>query len=128
MKTILCLCQELGALSLMHRQIGFNLFIFQVLDVLKTHSDKARLELSPEGKSRKLKTFWSCIQLLTTRRPTTRKKLMKILFSILKISLSLYTILKTLLSYNQFHNILRLFDVLPNFPFTTSETMGDWYL
>ena len=27
---------------------------------------------------------------------------------------------------NQFHNILRLFDVLPNFPFTTSETMGDY--
>ena len=26
--------------------------------------------------------------------------------------------------YNQFHNILRLFDVLPNFPFTTSETMA----
>ena len=30
--------------------------------------------------------------------------------------------------YNQFHNILRLFDVLPNFPFTTSEMMGDYYL
>ena len=30
--------------------------------------------------------------------------------------------------YNHFHNILRLFDVLPNFPFTTSETMGDYYL
>ena len=30
--------------------------------------------------------------------------------------------------YNQFHNILRLFDVLLNFPFTTSETMGDYYL
>ena len=34
--------------------------------------------------------------------------------------------------YDQFHNILRLFDVLLNFPFTTSETMGDedlstWY-
>ena len=29
---------------------------------------------------------------------------------------------------NQFHNILRLFDVLLNFPFTTSETMGDYYL
>ena len=29
---------------------------------------------------------------------------------------------------NQFHNILRLFDVLPNFPFTTSETIGDYYL
>ena len=28
-------------------------------------------------------------------------------------------------SYNHFHNILRLFDLLPNFPFTTGETMGD---
>ena len=27
------------------------------------------------------------------------------------------------ISYNDFHNILRLFDVLTNFPFTTSETM-----
>ena len=32
------------------------------------------------------------------------------------------------LSYNQFQNILRYFDVLPNFSFTTSETMGDYYL
>ena len=31
-------------------------------------------------------------------------------------------------TYSQFHNILRLFDVLPNFPFTTSEAMGDYYL
>ena len=30
--------------------------------------------------------------------------------------------------YNHFHNILILFDVLPNFPFTTSETMRDYYL
>ena len=30
--------------------------------------------------------------------------------------------------YNQFHNNLRLFDVLPNFPFATSKTMGDYYL
>ena len=29
---------------------------------------------------------------------------------------------------NHFHNILRLFDVLPNFPLTTSETMRDYYL
>ena len=29
--------------------------------------------------------------------------------------------------YNHFYNILRLFAVLPNFPFTTSETMGDYY-
>ena len=28
---------------------------------------------------------------------------------------------------NQFHNILRLLDVLRNFPFTTSETMSDYY-
>ena len=31
-------------------------------------------------------------------------------------------------TYNQFHNILRRFDVLPNFPFTTSETMDNYYL
>ena len=30
--------------------------------------------------------------------------------------------------YNQFHNILRLLDVSPNFLFTTSETMGHYYL
>ena len=29
---------------------------------------------------------------------------------------------------NHFHNILRLFDVLPNFSFTTSETIRDYYL
>ena len=28
-----------------------------------------------------------------------------------------------LCTYNQFHNTLKLFDVLPNFPFTASETM-----
>ena len=27
--------------------------------------------------------------------------------------------------YDRFHNILRLFDVLPNLLFTTSETIGD---
>ena len=29
-------------------------------------------------------------------------------------------------SYNDFHNILRLFDILPNFPFTISETKLDY--
>ena len=29
-------------------------------------------------------------------------------------------------TYNQFHNILRLFDVLPNFLFTTNEKMRDY--
>ena len=31
-------------------------------------------------------------------------------------------------TYNQFHNILRFFDILPNFRFSTSETMPDYYL
>ena len=31
-------------------------------------------------------------------------------------------------NYNHSHNILRLFDVLPTFPFTSSETMRDYYL
>ena len=31
-------------------------------------------------------------------------------------------------NYNQLHSILRFFNVLQNFPFTTSETMGDNYL
>ena len=35
---------------------------------------------------------------------------------------------ETLCTCNLFHNILRLFDVLPNFPFTTSETMANYYL
>ena len=29
-------------------------------------------------------------------------------------------------NYNQFHNILSLFNVLPSFPSNTSETMGDY--
>ena len=32
------------------------------------------------------------------------------------------------IAYNHFHNILRLFDILPNFAFTTSEIMRDYYL
>ena len=32
------------------------------------------------------------------------------------------------LTSNQFHNILRRFDVSPKIPFTTSERMGDYYL
>ena len=31
-------------------------------------------------------------------------------------------------NYNHFHNILKLFDVLRNFLFTTSETMRDYNL
>ena len=35
---------------------------------------------------------------------------------------------KEIFADNRFHNILRLFDILPNFPFITSETMHDYYL
>ena len=31
-------------------------------------------------------------------------------------------------TFNHFHNILRLFDVLPNLPFNAYETMGDYCL
>ena len=30
--------------------------------------------------------------------------------------------------YNQLHNILRLLDVSPNFPFAANETVRDYYL
>ena len=36
--------------------------------------------------------------------------------------------MSNLVSYNHFHNVLRLFDILPSFPFTTSETMRHYYL
>ena len=44
------------------------------------------------------------------------------------LSESLFGFVSYSVFYNQLHNILRLFDVLPNFPFTTSETIGDCYL
>ena len=31
-------------------------------------------------------------------------------------------------NYNHFHNILKLFGVSQNLPFTTSEMMDDYYL
>ena len=35
---------------------------------------------------------------------------------------------KKKLADSHFHNISRLFDVLPNFPFNRSERMRDYYL
>ena len=35
---------------------------------------------------------------------------------------------KSIESYNQFHNIFRIFRIFRSFPFTGSETMGDYYL
>ena len=45
------------------------------------------------------------------------EKLLKWL--IIKLSLTIF--------HNHGHNILRLFDVLPNFPFTTGETKRDYW-
>ena len=48
-----------------------------------------------------------------------------------KVSTKVQRIIGTLCRmsiYNRFHNILRLFDVLPNFPFAASKTMCDYYL
>ena len=43
------------------------------------------------------------------------------------LSHCLSTTLQLNLCYNQFQNTLRLFDVLPNFPFAASETVGNYY-
>ena len=37
-----------------------------------------------------------------------------------------YTFRRGALIYNHGHNIIRIFEVLPNFPFTTSETKPDY--
>ena len=43
-------------------------------------------------------------------------------------SLLAYVMKKKKQPCNHFHNILRLFGVLPDFPFATSETIPDDYL
>ena len=40
----------------------------------------------------------------------------------------LFHFYQNIVSYNHSQNLLRLFDVLPNFPFATSATMRDYYL
>ena len=94
MKTILCLWQGLGALSLIHR-FGFNLFIFQVLDVLKAHSDKARLELSAKGKSTKLNDV---LKLYSTINYTEEDNDKKKIEEDIDFNFKNFNILKTLLS------------------------------
>ena len=46
----------------------------------------------------------------------------------LKVLITYKKINTNMKTYNHFHNILRIFDVLANFPYTTSETMRDYYL
>ena len=64
-----------------------------------------------------------------------KKNLHIYLFSFFKISQKLHVFKNcghSLLSYTKYYNlgqtILRLFDVLPNFSFTTSKMMRDYYL
>ena len=60
--------------------------------------------------------FSGVIERLVTRNVLTRDLLIN-------------TIVSLISSRNtRFHNILRLFDVLSNPHFTTSETIGDYYL
>ena len=55
------------------------------------------------------------------------KTQVSILWKLETWSLTWFSQVRCLCNYNQFHNILRLFDVLPSFPFTARETMGDYY-
>ena len=54
--------------------------------------------------------------------------LSKICFLFTFSSPQIFLLIMFLNSYNHFHNILRVFDVLTNFPFTTSETMPEYFL
>ena len=85
----------------------------------------------------KIKTFESSFSLLDTSIPcnVTYSYYIQILSSfLLAHGAFLHTSLKKIkyypgsYIYNHFHNILRLFDVLTNFLFTTSETMCNYYL
>ena len=49
------------------------------------------------------------------------------ILNLLKLN-ELWPYYKKFVNHNHFHNILRLFDALPNLPFTASETMRDYYL
>ena len=66
--------------------------------MLKTHNDKARLELSAKEKSTKLNDVLKPYSTINYTEDDGKKKIEEDIVSILKISLSLYTILKTLLS------------------------------
>ena len=51
------------------------MFIFQVLDVLKTHSDKSRLELSAKGKSTKLNDVWKLYSTINYMEDHDKKRI-----------------------------------------------------
>ena len=56
-------------------------------------------------------------------------KILKLLNNFLKTVIVLHVIVSCAeVNLQSFSYILRLLDILPNFPFTTSETMGNYYL
>ena len=70
--------------------------------------------------------------MLTSQKKKKKKSDHKIWF-VDRILKEKYFILNIMLKirqgdYHHFHNIFRLFDVLPNFPYTTSETMRNYCL
>ena len=55
-------------------------------------------------------------------------KLYKVMYTMMSTPSHHVKIMEYLPNIWYFESILRLFDVLPNFPFTTSETIRDYYL
>ena len=51
------------------------MFIFQVFDVLKTHNDKTRLELSAKGKSTKLNDILKLYSTISYTEDNDKKKI-----------------------------------------------------
>ena len=51
------------------------MFIFQVFDVLKTHNDKTRLELSAKGKSTKLNDILKLYSTISYTEDNNKKKI-----------------------------------------------------
>ena len=100
------------------------------------------LEVSEDGREFKLMSsssgkFSIKKELIDFLTCITRNSCSVQISSVLLTLVSSYTILLTVTYssymthcniYYHFQNILRLFDVLAHFQFTTSETMGDYYL
>ena len=76
--------------------------------------------------SSNIKPFWANIELLNHSSLYSQSLVYTILHLTYWASLNCVTVF--LETFNHFQNILRLFDVLTNFPFTASETMRDYYL
>ena len=66
------------------------MFVFQVLNVLKTHNDKARLELSAKGKSTKLNDVLKLYPTINCMDDDGKQKIEEDVFNIKSFIESLY--------------------------------------